>query len=175
VTSADPRTWPVPPACACNECVGACSYKPGWFAPGEVAKTAALLQITPRELFRTKLALDYDYVRRDGEHRAVFALSPVTTTLRPGAIWPFGSPCGRCVFLQPDSRCGIHAAKPLECKLAHHELTDDESLSEHAAIVRLWDTPEGRAEIREVSGDDPVAPTPTLTDIIKLHVLGVER
>lgn len=161
----DPRTWPLPPTCACDLCVGACHQKPGIYAPGEAAKTAKLLRVPLKRLFTEKLAVDYAHV--GPKHRAVFVISPATVRITPGQVWPFGEPCGTCVFLMRDGRCGIHAAKPLECRLAHHD-NESDGQDEHELIVKLWDTPAGRAEVRELYGSDPVAPKPTWTDAVKL-------
>jgi Fe-S-cluster containining protein len=102
--------------CTCVQCVMACKRTPGWFAPGEVEKAAKLKKMTT-EAFRKKyIIIDY-YI---GDHREIDIPAPRKVgieTDRTRASWGYAFDNGTCVFLEND-RCGIHEAKPYECRVA---------------------------------------------------------
>lgn len=126
-----------PVSCACESCVECCTHTPGWFAPGEAEKAAALLGMTFEE-FRKRLIKDYwvegpsnVYLWRPrklaGDHGRDVASS-----------WPRS---GRCVFLTADNRCEIHEAKPMECRTAFGCRSGKPgtiSTGEREDVVELW-------------------------------------
>ena len=122
--------------CACARCAMCCESRRGWFAYGEMARTAEALGLTERELFQQSLAVDYFY--EDGDvDRPIFVLIPNATQLPAGQELPF-DPRGRCVFYQTDGRCGIHATKPAECRFFDHDKTPEELMAHRLALVEEW-------------------------------------
>lgn len=124
--------------CSCQDCTSPCYKRPGWFLPEEIKPAADLLGMTEKEFFDTYLSVDY-WV--DGS-KSLFVLSPAIENSTPGEMYPF-NPIGKCVFLK-DGKCGIHAAKPFECKLHDHRKKpktkeQDEKLTEgHLAVAQAW-------------------------------------
>ena len=59
-------------SCTCSSCQRACTFKPGWFLPGEAEQTATYLGIPSQQLFAEKLAVDW----WEGDAGPVFVLSP---------------------------------------------------------------------------------------------------
>lgn len=102
--------------CACAKCVNACKDIPGWFLPNEVAEAAAIFKMTEQQFFEKYLTVDY----WTGD--TIFVLRPRTVAEPGGEVspaYPFGH---RCVFLDENNRCSIHAAKPHECAITYHEI-----------------------------------------------------
>lgn len=131
--------------CACRECVGACRRTPGWFAPGEAEKAAALLGMAFAEFTRKYLIRDYWSTRRDSiEVLAPVKLGPDGHPLQePGSVATFGYAFerGRCAFLGDDDRCGIHAAKPRECREAMLCVPKEQKpdyIKSRRSIVAAW-------------------------------------
>jgi Fe-S-cluster containining protein len=147
--------------CACDKCVKACHRTPGWFMPGEAQKAAKLMGMSFRE-FRDR------YLVREfwGGYEGLTIWCPLkTVTLaaiglkestvnamkaagievqaKAGSWAPFSyafAP-GRCIFLDENNRCKIHAAKPYECRMAMPCGTKDQPNWRRkvvAAWVRLW-------------------------------------
>lgn len=90
--------------CACKECVDCCKRQPGPLIPGDFEKIAEYLGVTLEEL------------------KAHFVASPGAQVMNSatGRIWRIGSITpkmirGRCVFLDEDDRCRIHAVAPAGC------------------------------------------------------------
>src|ERR1700761_5886290 len=109
--------------CECSKCQAACSFKPGWFKPGEVEKVAQHLNISVEELFKTKLMVDW-YENHSVAARTVFLLSPAVVGGDVGSEFP-GNPQGRCVFLE-DGKCTIYPVRPFECATYIHSEKHEE-------------------------------------------------
>lgn len=119
--------------CSCESCKGACRTKPGWFKPGEAEKTAELLEISLKELFDTKLGIDWWEDEPD-----IFLLSPAVVGMQPGKEYS-GNPRGRCVFFTDDGLCEVHAAKPFECAELNCKTDDrDVTHARHEAVAKAW-------------------------------------
>ena len=137
--------------CFCSTCVDACKVRPGRFLPKEVKQVAKLLNISEKELFETKLAVDHDTVEVSNKNKEVYILSPAIDTSEPGGMYPF-YPIGRCIFLKND-RCEIHQAKPFECREYIHSDSND-SISERSDIVlRAWYNKENQLYIKKLLGE----------------------
>lgn len=117
-----------------------CRTSPGWFAPGEVEKAAALLEMTPDEFVRAYVIIDG--VERDGEWVEAFA--PVKLDRRGEPALPPGSRAdelyrvlrGPCVFFDGDG-CRIYGARPIEC--SQYVCTNPpEANPTHVALAALW-------------------------------------
>lgn len=120
--------------CSCKDCVSACHNKPGWFLPEEIKPAADLLGLTEKEFFDKYLAVDY-YGNSDS---FTFVIAPATHKCKPGSEYPL-EPTGRCVFLTDDEKCGIHAAKPYECRKYDHRKYDrEEAADQHKAVAEAW-------------------------------------
>ena len=96
--------------CKCKKCQSACTYKPGWFAPGEAEKVAAFMKMPFQEFFTKYLMVDYWEGYGDPD---AFVLSPAIPD-RNGRMCSV-DPRGRCVFFK-EGLCSIHAVKPMECR-----------------------------------------------------------
>jgi len=118
-------------ACACDACRAGCERIPGWFLPGEMEQAAALLGLDPAEFFRRHVTVDY---WADVE-RPVFVLRPRVVTENGGAVAPFASSFGQPCGFYVGGRCAIHAAKPYECAVAHHDGIDGGT---HEAVTGAW-------------------------------------
>lgn len=117
--------------------------------PGEAERAAELRGMDIRELFRTRLAVDWNEGTPD-----IFVLAPALVGKPTGAEYPY-DPTGRCVFLTINNRCGIHAAKPFECAALGHE----EGINLHAnrdAVVAAW--AQNQQQIFDLLGREPEAP-----------------
>ncbi len=117
-----------------------CRSSPGWFAPGEVEKAAALSEMSPDAFVRRFLIIDSIDV--DGEPVEVFA--PVKLDRNGEPALPPGTRAdelyrvlrGTCVFFNGEG-CRIYGARPLECSQYVCTKSDTENPS-HASIARLW-------------------------------------
>lgn len=137
--------------CSCAGCQRACSMKPGWFAPGEAELVAEHLGVTLRELFETRLMVDWLSGVSAAGGEDVFVLSPAVVSGSPGSEFP-GNPRGRCVFLTGEGRCSIHAVKPLECRLYS---CGGAGTKYHVPVGMTWDAPEHQRQIEELLGREP--------------------
>lgn len=120
--------------CQCDACKNACSFKPGWFKPGQVEKVAEFFNTPLKELFDTKLMVDW---YTDPDEEDVFLLSPAVVGGQAGSEFP-GDPKGRCVFLTEDRKCGIYEVRPFECAEYIHETRSSEVEERHAAVAQTW-------------------------------------
>jgi Fe-S-cluster containining protein len=119
--------------CKCDVCTSACRKKPGWFKPGEVAKAAALLNMSEQAFFDRYVSIDYYCMGND----FIFVLAPATLKIEPRALYPL-NPTGECRFLQ-NGLCSIHDAKPYECGWYDHTQTDEVVLkNEHLSVALAW-------------------------------------
>lgn len=117
---------PEPPPCDCENGAAMCA-RPCWPTPAEAKKLIRLGH-------GARLAL-----------RRYCAYEGNIEVIAPSGFMPsilgIGSP-GRCTFHTDDKKCELHGiAKPVEGRLCHH----DKVLDPHEAVVRTWDTEEGRA------------------------------
>lgn len=137
--------------CSCEVCVSACRKKPGWFLPEEIKPAAELLGLSEKDFFDKYLSVDY-YGNTDG---FLFVLAPATENSEPGKEYPL-EPGGRCIFLDEDNKCQIHAAKPYECKSYDHrgsQSSQDDAKDNHKAVAEAW-VPH-LWKIKELLGRDP--------------------
>ena len=117
-------------SCTCSSCQRACTFKPGWFLPGEAEQTATYLGIPLQQLFAEKLAVDWWE-----EDSPVFVLSPAILEHEAGTEFP-SDPRGTCVFFR-DGRCAIHPVKPFEC---HESLHGVEPGNRHERVRTAWES-----------------------------------
>lgn len=129
-------------SCQCLECQLSCAIRPGYFAPGEAEKAAELLGLTMKQFFDQHLVAELP--RRAGW----MILVPASGGNKPGTVDDRDVPVGRCVFFGKDGKCSIYAARPLECRLAHHDHTSDENQRIHDQIGYSWQ--HNQAEIRSL-------------------------
>ncbi len=134
--------------CKCDKCKSACKQKPGWFKPGEPEKVAEYLGITLKELFDTKLMVDWWESDED-----VFIIAPAIKDGDIGEEYP-ANPQGECVFFK-DGLCSIHAVKPFECKSYMH--TDTDAAKRHEEVKDSWDKKKHQDQIKELLGRNPYA------------------
>jgi Fe-S-cluster containining protein len=142
--------------CSCDRCQAACTVKPGWFKPGEIAPVAKFLNLTEQELFDRYLGVDWweaGYCGGRAVENDIFLLAPAITSMSPGSEYP-GDPHGTCVFLK-DGRCEIHEVKPYECKKYFHGSKHEEINFTRSEIVRLWETEQ--AKIIELLDREPIS------------------
>jgi Fe-S-cluster containining protein len=132
-------------SCTCDSCQRACQVKPGWFLPGEAEKAAGLAGMGLREFFAAHLAVDW---WEAGGGRDIFVLSPAVAEAEPGTEFP-ANPRGTCVFFK-GGRCGIHAAKPAECRALWHDGPPD---GMHEDVAMAWRDHQG--QVAELLGREP--------------------
>lgn len=140
-----PVMTPTPPECQCQRCQRGCTYKPGWFMPGEAEVVAAHLGMSLPELFQAKLGIDW-WDRTQHEGGNIDLLAPAVTNWEPGVRYSEDDPLGQCVFYE-NGRCSIHEVKPFECRHSHHSMSLREHRHLHARVAEAWDTPESREQI----------------------------
>lgn len=133
-------------SCTCYICKSACEHRPGWFVPGEAEKAADYLDVTLKELFDTKLMVDW----WSNYPEDIFLLSPAIVNEDAGQEFP-ADPKGRCVFYKKGS-CGIHSVKPFECKDFLH---NDTSSNRHENIANKWKT--NQRQIEDLLGRKPMS------------------
>jgi len=126
--------------CSCERCVSACRRKPGLFMPGEAEVLAANMGLTLKELFETRLAVEWE-TTTGGER--IYALSPAIEGIEPGGKFPEDRRFGTCTFLK-DGRCEVHElGKPYDCAMATHAPAIDPTCT-----VAAWVPHQG--QIREL-------------------------
>lgn len=149
--------------CECNICQDACKQRPGRFAPGEVAKAANAVGMTPKAFFDAFLGVDwYHGEAKNGE--STFMLAPATDNSTPGCEYPF-DPRGQCVFYR-DGKCSIHATKPAECRFYDHEKSPQEMREFMDRLVQAWIV--AKDEIVQLLGREPVQVEPSVLDKLSL-------
>ena len=87
--------------CACPDCVDCCKRQPGPLAPGDVVRL--MNELGPRQFELKFVASPGALVSRGVE------------PFRVGTIVPRSDAQGRCVFLDENERCKIHASAPFGC------------------------------------------------------------
>lgn len=123
---------PDKPSCACTFCRACCHHKPGMMLPEDVGRLAKQLGLTEKELFDKHLAVDVVH----DQDRDTYVLAPASVqTKNAGQVYRHDEG-GRCVFLQRDGRCGIHAVKPYECRVVDHTTVFDRVLQ--SQMARPW-------------------------------------
>lgn len=131
----------------CAKCQSACTYKPGWFLPGEAEKVAEYLGMSMETLFAEWLGVDW----WEGSDLPTFVLSPAMTTHPSGTEFP-GDPRGACVFYK-DGRCSIHPVKPFECRTYWCGMKDGHTY--HRETAQAWGS--NQAQIEQLLGRVPVS------------------
>src|ERR1043165_1407966 len=134
--------------CSCQACVNACSYKPGWFLPGEAEKVAEHKGVSLEALFKNSLAVDW---WDDFDEDDVFLLAPAIRDSEAGTEYP-SEPRGVCVFLK-GGRCDIHTVKPFECREYLHGESHEENHQRHRTVMEAWRDKQG--QIKTLLGREP--------------------
>ncbi len=146
--------------CKCDICTSACQKRPGWFAPGEVAKAAVLKGMTEQEFFDKYICVDYFA----NDENSIFVLAPGTTRATPGQEYPF-NPHGQCVFFK-NGLCDIHDAKPNECRFYDHATPNDVCMENRNGIVEAWR--QNRQEIVTLLKREPKLPPPNMGEVVEM-------
>ncbi len=139
-----------PVDCQCDECKSACVKCPGWFMPGEVEKAADLKGMSLQDFFEEYLSVNWWVDSPD-----VFLLSPASINGNPGDMAPY-DPHGKCVFYE-DGLCGIHDAKPFECRQFIHEDSADTIHGRHESVADAWREQDYQDQITAILGYEPYA------------------
>ena len=121
-----------------------CQNNPGWFGPGEIEKTAALLGLEPEALFRKYLVVVTTRVEDEPGQPSVDCFAPAKVDAAGAPLTPTGARVprvydfmtGPCIFYK-DERCAIHAARPIECRRYFCEQPPEKNLS-RAELARMW-------------------------------------
>jgi Fe-S-cluster containining protein len=121
-----------------------CQSNPGWYGPGEVEETAALLGIRPDELVRRHLVVVSAQLPDEPGQPWVDLFAPVKVDEHGEPLTPTGARVprvyelmrGPCVFYQA-GRCAIHAARPVECRRYFCEQPEELNMT-RAELARLW-------------------------------------
>jgi Fe-S-cluster containining protein len=142
--------------CQCEECKRACTFKPGWFKPGEVEKVAEFLGLSVAQLFETRLMVDWWNAGVDSEVD-IFLLSPAVTSESAGQEFPF-NPKGRCTFFK-DGLCEIHQVKPYECRVSMCGESREIARERHKEAAFAWKGHQD--QIKALLGRDPEVAEPT--------------
>ena len=135
-------------SCTCNICKGFCRNRIGWFLPGEPEKVAEYLNISFKELFKTKLAIDW-WVRNEKD---IFVIAPANLLIIPGKEFS-ANPKGQCIFFNKESLCDIHPVKPFECREAFHLKKKESNF--HKNVAKVWEPYQN--QIKELLGREPKA------------------
>ncbi len=130
--------------CTCITCVSNCKCTPGWPMPDEARK---LIDAG----YADRLMLDWWQ-----DYPDVYLLCPAAEGCEgdrapegPDGFMTIFSPWtkGRCALLR-DGRCEVHdVAKPYECRISDHDMTNDIHAAREHEIVAAWR--ESKALVRE--------------------------
>jgi Fe-S-cluster containining protein len=93
-------------SCSCGECVQCCHEQPGSLAAGELERIAAHLQL-PVRVAALKFWASPGGLAMNTATGERFRIGTITPRLKHG----------RCVFLDAEERCTIHAVAPAGCAL----------------------------------------------------------
>ena len=136
--------------CSCEQCVSACSFKPGWMLPGDAERMAEHLGVTLDALFTERLGVDWwedTSWKREGGLPYTEVLAPATTTMVPGNLYT-QDPHGVCTFLK-EGKCEVHPAKPFECRQMLHSDSRDDTQARKRLVVKAWgEEPERLEKLR---------------------------
>jgi len=102
--------------CTCESCVRACSFHTGMFAPGEAERAAEHLGMTFEDFRAKYLVMLEDYDNWDGV--TTYSYRPRRPGVDKGVDYEDCSDGGKCIFLDTNDRCEIHAVKPMECRIS---------------------------------------------------------
>jgi len=105
--SNNPRDKFTRTVCSCKSCISLCKTMPGYLIPGDAERIASYLSMTPEELQDLLLASPGAIVMGPS------AFGMVKKRIR--TIVPTQRENGRCVFLNIENRCSIHAVAPYDC------------------------------------------------------------
>ncbi len=139
--------------CTCDTCKGACTNKPGWFMPGEVVLVAFYLNMSIKELFETKLGIDWWAADEN-----IFVLAPATQRMTAGMEYP-ADPRGQCIFYE-NGLCSIHPVKPFECREYIHDDDKDSVNKRHKEVSVAWESEQ--SQITQLLGREPEAEEPDI-------------
>jgi Fe-S-cluster containining protein len=147
-------------SCQCKKCSAACSWKPGWFLPGEAEKAAEFMKMHIKDFFKKYLAVDWWNGKNPGEE--TFVIAPALSGHPTGEEYSV-VPTGACIFFV-NSKCAIHEAKPFECQMFWHgETAHSSGKNRHKEVADAWR--DHQNEVEQILGRRPVAPEPTLVDM----------
>lgn len=106
-------------SCTCDACVQACKQVPGAFAHGEAEHAAEHLGLTFEAFCEQYLRVNF-YVNTRTWEQTYFLQPRIVTDPSRFHTTSFGQGfmTGRCVFLDANDRCAIHAVKPRDCREA---------------------------------------------------------
>lgn len=137
--------------CSCTSCQAACQTRVGWPTPQEAQ---ALID----KGYGPQMMLDWwSGNRYDDPHGDIFMVVPAsvgnegkkctighTTGNWPFSLWAEGW-SETCTFYTKDGKCAVHnsGAKPLECRVAHHD-SDYDADEVHKAVAMSWNNPEAQ-------------------------------
>ena len=148
-------------SCQCKKCSAACSWKPGWFLPGEAEKAAEFLKMPIKKFFNKFLAVDWWNGEEYGQE--TFVIAPAIAGQPTGEEYPV-VPTGDCIFYV-NKRCSIHDAKPYECRMFWHgETATSHGKDRHKEVADAWR--DHQNEVEQILGRKPVAPKPALVDML---------
>lgn len=121
--------------CQCEDCRGACEYKPGWFMPDQIPKLLEHFKASSVQ----ELVDDHDFAidYYEAYPNDIDILAPNTVKNKGWPRYP-ENPKGTCVFLQ-DGKCSIHDVKPYECREFVHEDSNDDISDRHRAVAKQWE------------------------------------
>ena len=120
--------------CACEECVACCRRQPGALAPGDFERIAEHLQETPAQAMRWFRASPGALVK-DSFTGQLFRIGTITPHFEHG----------RCVFLDEQDRCRIHAVAPFGCSHFDTHMGLAESLRRSRYLAMATHAPEYQA------------------------------
>ncbi|MCS6913719.1 MAG: YkgJ family cysteine cluster protein [Myxococcales bacterium] len=117
-----------------------CKSSPGWFAPGEVERAAALVGLSPDAFVRAYVVIDQVEI----EGQRVEAFVPVKVGRDGLPLHQPGTRVDRlyrmlrspCIFYDGQG-CRIYPARPIECRRYVCTQAPEDNLS-HEEIGRMW-------------------------------------
>jgi len=123
--------------CACSRCVQCCKRQPGAFAAGEVERLVDHVQKTQGLSAEDALM----------SVKAQIWASPGALVIWNGKIVRIGSITprfrrGRCVFLDANDRCSIHAVAPFGCAMFDTHMSREEGDKRSVHLARSHMKPE---------------------------------
>ena len=100
--------------CACDRCRACCKRQPGAFAHGEIERLVE--HIAEKQKCGRELAFQFVKAQVWASPGALVKDTSTGRTHRIGSITPRFKR-GRCVFLDENERCTIHAVAPFGCAM----------------------------------------------------------
>ena len=117
--------------CACKDCVDCCKSQPGSLIPGDMERIAEHLGLSMRVT-----ALKFW-----ASPGALLMNTATGSTFRVGTITP-RKVHGKCIFLDDDDRCTIHAVAPAGCSYFDTHQSREEGMPISKWVVGLQAQPE---------------------------------